>query len=172
MTWLDWLHGLLSPFRDPPVATLFIFIVGILVEVFAGVIQRRLTDVKKVERWRREMARWQRELNRAKSKGDKKQIEKASSMIVSINWRILRETAYKSMLILSIPFLAIFMLLSSFYGRALIAKLPFPFLPVPGFVESVRGANYLTWVGWYILTTYSTGLVIFKALGVRPVVKE
>lgn len=172
MAWFDWLFGLLLPFKDPPAATLFILGIALVVDVVGGFVQKYYIRVGEVTRWTQELTRWQKVLKGAKSKGDKKQIEKASSMILTLNTKILKRTMLRSFVLLGIPFLLVYWTLNFFYGHCLVAKLPFSFISIPGFIEDVGGATYFTWIGWYFFTASSLGIITYKLFGIQPMGRE
>lgn len=172
MGWFDWLFGLLLPFKEPPAATLFILVIALIVNVVGGFVQKYYIRVGEVTRWTRELARWQKMLKSARSKGDKRQIEKASSMILALNTKILKRTMVRSFVLLGAPFLLVYWMLNFFYGHSLVAMLPFSFISIPGFLENIEGATYFTWIGWYFFTATSLGIITYKLFGIQPMGAE
>jgi len=159
--WNALLH-LLAPYSKIPESTLLIVLVALGLSLATNLANRLLVDINKVKTSRQEIAEWKKGFEKARQSGDKKQMEKAmkrQAVITKLQGRMALEQM-KVSAIFFIPFLAIFTLLSQFFGSTIVAYSPFR---LPFLID-----HQLQFVTWYILSSFATSLPIAKILKTSP----
>jgi len=149
---MDFIEFILSPKG----ATIFVFLLSILISLITSTTQRLLTDVKKMAVWRKEVADWTKEYNKAKREANKKEIarlKKKEKYMMDLQkkmmWSSMRPT-----LLFFIPFIIIWqVILIPLYANH----------PVVAYFPGIGGLNV---VYWYMVCSFMSGTLIQKALGI------
>ncbi len=174
---LDFLYGLyhglvaalaaaLGPWRYPPLSTVFIFTLAIILGVASSIVTKMLVDMETLRRYMEEVNAWQKQYIQAMKSGDKKTLAKLKKREPAIK-RMRAEMTRQQMkpfAVTFIPFVFLWWLFNGVFmengAPIMVAHLPFP-LPF-------LGAN-LTFIWWYILSSFSITSLIQKVLNVSTI---
>ena len=157
---------------QPPVATIFILLVGIALNLFSIWATDRFTDVQKTRENMEEIREWQTQFNEARKSMDPYLLEQ----VMAKQQRIMRLNAdmmsarCKPYLIFIIPFFLIFSVLGGMYAYVPVAVIPFHVESVLFFLANwigvtVRGGFGMFYWSWYMLTSMSLGAIMRKFAG-------
>jgi len=156
------LISLLGPYSNIPKSTVLILGIALGLSLATNLVNKFLVDMEKLKQARKDIADWRKELEKARKSGDRKRVERAmkrQAAITKLQGRMALEQM-KVSFVFFVPFLAIFTLLSSFFGASVVAYSPFevPFLM----------GKELQFVSWYILASFATSLPLAKLLKTTP----
>jgi uncharacterized membrane protein (DUF106 family) len=141
---------------------------------FTALVTRKVTDQAKLRRYRQEISDWRKTMVEAqKTKDEKMALEaKRRSKIIQRMQQDVAKQSFKPMLVYIIPFIAIWAILSGFYGGRVVALLPYnigliPVVgPIVGHLVSGGAVFGVTLFGWYLFCNFSFGMMINRILGV------
>jgi len=174
---LDFLYGLyhglvaalaaaLGPWRYPPLATLFIFILAIILGVTSSIVTKMLVDMESLRKYMEEVNAWQKQYIQAMKSEDKKALAKLKKREPAIK-RMQAEMTRQQMkpfAVTFIPFVILWWLFNGVFiengAPIMVARLPFP-LPFLG--------DNLTFFWWYILSSFSVTTLIQKIFNVSTI---
>jgi uncharacterized membrane protein (DUF106 family) len=149
---IDWL-------RQPPYATLFILVLTTAINLVMSYFNKRSMDLDAYRKMMIEGARARKEVMEAMKSGNQRRISKAQNR----QNELLKEQNKASMgrmkltLYVFVPFIIIWNVLNSFFGKTVIAYMPFnaPFFP-----------EELTIGNWYILCSISVNIILSRIAGI------
>ena len=149
---IDWL-------RQPPYATLFILVLTTAINLVMSYFNKRSMDLDAYRKMMIEGARARKEVMEAMKSGNQRRISKAQNR----QNELLKEQNKASMgrmkltLYVFVPFIIIWNVLNSFFGKTVIAYMPFnaPFFP-----------EELTIGNWYILCSISVNVILSRIAGI------
>jgi uncharacterized membrane protein (DUF106 family) len=148
-----------------------------------AILTTKVTDQSKLRRYRKEISEWRKMMQTAQKTGDEKMALEAKrrSRIIQNMQKQVASQSFKPTLIFIIPFFIIFIILSTFYGRAPVAAIPYNLgllQPIPLFGQLIVGytaasppsgyaSTYaLTYIGWYLFCSFSLQAIINRLFGV------
>jgi len=148
-----------------PYSTLFLFSIAVLMSFLTTLVNRLLTDPKKMKAQRKEISEWNKELRLAQRSKDSKAVEKLmkkQKYMMGLQSKTMWQSMKVSLLFL-VPLFLMWSFLGGFYSGRSIAYFPGlgPTLPLPIFNTS------LIW--WYLLCSMLFGTVFQHALGMIEV---
>jgi uncharacterized membrane protein (DUF106 family) len=129
---MDLLAEFVLLIKIPPYSSLLIILISLIISIFSAVATRRLTDQKKLTRYTREIKEFKLiELKALKTK-NKKLLRFVNKNKLKIN-KIQNELLFlriKPQLVLLVPIIVVFFLMSGFFGgtNVVVAVLPFNLL--------------------------------------------
>lgn len=156
--------------RTIPYSTFFVIGVALAVNLVSNIVTKRKVNLEALRRVQREYSHYQKLLREAVRKGDLDRVEKLKRKYKPIQDQMLRLSAerMKASLYYMIPFILIFIWLTSFMGNNPVALSPYPFdLYLVRAVEPVNGAYGMNLVTWYILSSIGLGAVVSRLTGVQ-----
>ncbi len=144
--------------KQPPYATLFILVLTIVINLVMSYANKRSMDLGAYRKMMVESARVRKEVMEAMKSGNQRRISKAQNR----QSEIMKETQkassgrMKLTMYVMIPFLLIWQVLNGFFGKTIIAYMPFnaPFFP-----------DELTIGNWYLLCSLSVNIVLSRIIG-------
>lgn len=146
-----------------PFSTIFILLLAVAITLLTSLANRLLTDPEKSKAWRREIAEWNSELRKAKRSGDKKRVEKLmkkQQYILKLQSKMMWQSM-KVMMLLFIPLIFMWQILSGDYGLTSIAYFPGigPTIPLP----LLGNISSLFW--WYMLCSFLFSTIFSHLFG-------
>jgi uncharacterized membrane protein (DUF106 family) len=175
----------------PPGSAVFIFLLTLATTTITAFATTKLTDQPKLRRYRKEISEWRKMMQTAQKTGDEKlalEVRRRSKIIQNMQKQVSSQSI-KPTLIFIVPFLAIFVILSAFYGRIPVAAIPYnlgALEPIPLLGQMIFGytsaevptdpstwvrtfgdSTYgLTYIGWYLFCSYALQSIINRLFGV------
>ena len=167
----------------PPGSAIFIFLLTVAMISTTAFVTTKVTDQAKLRRYRREIADWNKMRQQAQKTGDEKlalEVRRRSKIIQNMQKQVSSQSIKPSLIFL-VPFLAIFIVLSAFYGRAPVAAIPYNMgglgvIPLFGqlivaytmaAIQTGHASTYvLSYLGWYLICSFSLQAVINRLFGV------
>jgi uncharacterized membrane protein (DUF106 family) len=164
----------------PPISTLFILGLSILLSIVISVVSRFVMDLDKINRYQKEIQLWNKakaEAQRTANKRLYRKVKRKEKYIQKIQTKVMTER-FKPMMFYIIPFFALFWILNGFYNGYLplvagetaryVVILPFSF-PVEWFGKNLGAENlmYLPFVWWYAMTSFAFGAIIQRLFGLQ-----
>lgn len=175
----------------PPGSAVFIFLLTLTTTTITAFATTKLTDQPKLRRYRKEISEWRKMMQTAQKTGDEKlalEVRRRSKIIQNMQKQVSSQSIKPSLIFL-VPFLAIFFILSAFYGRIPVAAIPYNLgmlqqIPLLGqlifgytsaevptdpstWVRTFGDSTYgLTYIGWYLFCSYALQAIINRLFGV------
>ena len=144
--------------KQPPWATLFILLLTLVINVVMSYANKRSMDLPAYRKMMVGSARARKELMAAMKTGNQRRISQAQNKQNELMKEQQKASTgrMKLTLYVMIPFLLIWNVLNSFFGKAIIAYMPFnaPFFP-----------EELTIGNWYLLCSISVNIVLSRIIG-------
>lgn len=144
--------------QQPPYATLFILGLTLVINLVMSYANKRSMDLDANRKMMVGSARARKELMEAMKTGNQRRIAKAQSKQNELlkEQREASSGRMKLTMYVMIPFLLIWQVLNGFFGRTIIAYMPFnaPFFP-----------EELTIGNWYLLCSISVNIVLSRIIG-------
>lgn len=157
--------GLLDTLLTPPYSTFFILGLSFTLGMVTSQVQRRFVDLQKVREVRTHMGDLRKQMFDARKKGDKKthaKLQKRQSAIMKDSSKVMGQQM-RVMLMTSLPFLAVFWILNTFFQTTVVAMAPFPFpygaLTASEACPECNGMQLPFWV-WYFLSSIAINMPI------------
>ena len=170
--WADFLQSiaaLLTPVGSMPLSAPFVAIVSVLVALLTTWATKRFTDVDQANADMEEIKAWQTKFNEARKEGNQELLEECMAdqgRIMKMQGNMM-SSRMKPLCLTWIPILAVFAVLSTLFGDTPVAILPFHVTFLEGIIgTNVEGGFGLNFIGWYMLTGMSLGMMLRKFLGI------
>lgn len=144
--------------QQPPMATVFILVLSATISLVTSLANRRVIDLDEYKNMMIESSHVRQELVAAMKSGNQRRISKAQNKqqeLMKAQSKMSMDRM-KIMLFFMIPFLLIWQFLGNFFGKTIIAYMPFN-APLFG--------TKLTIGNWYILCSIATNIIISRVLG-------
>lgn len=158
--------------------SLVILAISISLSTASSLLSRKIMDVKRLARYSKEIKKFKDLEKQVRQSGDKKEgirLKRKQKYIEKITRTVMWQR-FKPMLIYFVPFMILFIFLSSTFGNTTCAMFPFNILEVPllsMFIRSPVGVATLplglplNYVSWYIISSFGFTTIIQKVLGLR-----
>ena len=144
--------------KQPPYATLFILLLTLVINVVMSYANKRSMDLPAYRKMMVGSARARKELMAAMKTGNQRRISQAQTKQNELMKEQQKASSgrMKLTMYVMIPFLLIWQVLNGFFGRTIIAFMPFnaPFFP-----------EELTIGNWYLLCSISVNIVLSRIIG-------
>ena len=144
--------------QQPPYATLFILVLPLVTNLLTSYINKRSMDLVAYRKMMIGSTRARKELMEALKTGNQRRISRAQTKQNELLKEQQKASSgrMKLTLYVMIPFLLIWQVLNSFFGKTIIAYMPFnpPFFP-----------EELTIGNWYFLCSISVNIVLSRIIG-------
>ncbi len=128
-----------------------IAVISIALAIMSALVRKAVLDMKKLKQMKEEMKEQQRIMKEATKSGDTKKMQKAQEHLMKLTMENMKYS-FKPMLITFIPFIIIFYWLQGQYTSV-------------GTVATILGFD-LGWLGWYLVTSIISSLIINKILNI------
>jgi len=151
----------LQPYSAIPASTLMTLAIAGTLAVISTAANRLLVDVKHVAQVTREVNAWRKEFEKARKSNDKQllaKVTKKQQAMMKLQSRVAFDRMKVSFVFI-LPFWAVWIVLSSFFGEHVVAFSP---IQIP-FV----GTN-LTFFYWYLICSFTISLPLTRISGVNP----
>jgi len=155
------LMAALQPYSAIPASTLMTLAIAGTLAVISTAANRLLVDVKHVAQVTREVNAWRKEFEKARKSNDKQllaKVTKKQQAMMKLQSRVAFDRMKVSFVFI-LPFWAVWIVLSSFFGEHVVAFSP---IQIP-FV----GTN-LTFFYWYLICSFTFSLPLTRISGVNP----
>ncbi len=154
--------------------------ISILLAVITSLVNKRLLDIPRLRKMTAEVQGWSSEYFKAQRAKDTKALEKLNKKkeyIDKMRGQMMSQQ-FRPTLFFAVPLLGLFYLLNTFYGRIVVALLPFePFAPFNVWAGHLVGNLCMTGTAagtgqscapfylWYLICSISSYQVIQRLLG-------
>ncbi len=125
--------------------------ISIALAIMSALVRKAVLDMKKLKQMKEEMKEQQRIMKEATKSGDTKKMQKAQEHLMKLTMENMKYS-FKPMLITFIPFIIIFYWLQGQYSSV-------------GTVATIFSFD-LGWLGWYLVISVISSLIINKILNV------
>lgn len=164
--------SLLAPYSNIPDSTLLILGIASSLALITNSANKFLVDVERIRSVTREVASWRAEMNKAKKANDKQalaKVMKRQQTIMQLQSKVMWDRMKVSFIFL-LPFWGIFILLSGFFKKTVVALSPFaiPYLLYSHEPDPIYGSVQLAYVSWYVICSFAISLPLSRLLGVYP----
>jgi uncharacterized membrane protein (DUF106 family) len=154
---------------QPPIATLLIVGLALMVNVISSVVRKRFTDIESTKRIQKEVKEFNTELRKAimsKDKATEAKLRKKQKKMNEMQMKMMSSNMKTSMYFM-LPFMGIWWILISFFGYdQIMASAP---LDLPLLDPSVPGwftwSNELNFFWWYFFCSITFSGFVMKLLG-------
>ena len=159
---IDLLSGItavdLSFLQQPPMSTIFILLFSATVNLLMGLVSRRNLNLDEYRRTMTESQQAQKELMAAMRSGNQRRISRAQRRQQEASQAQMKISSdrMKASLFFMIPLLLGWQVLGNFFGKGIIAYVPFD--------APLLGAT-LSMFNWYLLCSFATNIVFQRVLG-------
>jgi uncharacterized membrane protein (DUF106 family) len=144
--------------QQPPYATLFILLLTLAINIVMSYANKRSMDLDAYRNMMVESARARKELMEAMKTGNQRRISKAQTRQNELMKAQQKASSgrMKLTMYVMIPFILIWQVLNGFFGKTIIAYMPFnaPFFP-----------EELTIGNWYLLCSLSVNIILSRIIG-------
>lgn len=156
-----WLKNILSPVLILPNSSLFIFVLTFCLVLFVMIVNRMVTDIKKLKTYDLEIKKHTRDLKEAKEINNKTALRKLKREEVRLKQlrAYVSKQRLKATFVTIIPIMAIYVIISFIYYGQPAAIFPFD-LPLFG--------RTIPFSIWYLLCYLTMYLPLSKLFGVSP----
>ncbi len=163
------LYQFLPP--TPPVSTIFVVSISIILSICISALTRYLVDLEKVNRYMKEINAWRKDMEKAKKTADRRlfrKVKRKQKYIERLQQKVMGER-FKPMLFYLVPLMLLFFVLNGFYGQNYVAVLPFK-IPFTWFGPqddpSSSATDKLFFIWWYFLGSLSFGSIVQRLFGI------
>lgn len=152
--------------KNPPVATLLIAGLAILVNILTSLVRKRFTNIERSRRTQKEVKEFNSDLRNAimsKDKAKEEKLRKKQKSINEMQMKMFSENMRAS-IIFMLPFFAVWSILTGYFGYEVImaySPLDLPLLGGSGIIFSKE----LNFFWWYFLSSMTFNGVLSKILG-------
>ncbi|MEE9585765.1 MAG: EMC3/TMCO1 family protein [Nitrososphaerales archaeon] len=156
----------ISSLTQPPLATLLIAGLALLVNIVSSVVRKRFTDIEHMKRVQKEVREFNTELRKAitsKDKAKEAKLKKKKKKMNEMQMKMMSQNMKTSMYFM-LPFFGIWYLLIGFFGYETImayAPAALPLFSGGGIVFS----SELNFFWWYFLSSITFSGIVMKLLG-------
>lgn len=144
--------------QQPPMATIFILVLSATISLATSIANRRVIDLEEYKKMMIESSHVRQEMMTATKSGNQRRISRAQNRqqeLMKAQSKMSMDRM-KTMLFFMIPFLLIWQFLGSFFGKTIIAYMPF---------SAPFWGSELTIGNWYILCSIASNIIISRVLG-------
>jgi len=144
--------------RQPPFAPIFILVLTLVVNIVMSYANKRSMDLPAYRKMMVESSRARKELMDAMKTGNQRRISQAQNKQNDLMKEQQKASSgrMKLTLYVMIPFILIWQVLNSFFGKTIVAYMPFK---VPFFPEKLFIGN------WYLLCSISVNIILSRIIG-------
>lgn len=172
---LSYMYEILAPVKTPPYSTIFVFAVASLVVISSTVLTYLFVDVKKLQRYQKELSEFNKMRLKALRSGDERLMTKVKRLQPAMNKKQaeLMKMRFKPMSVTFIPLTIMFLVLNGFYYGSPVAYIPLDLsalIPIIGgwLGTKIDGLFGIWFVHYYILVAFSISSVLNKIAGLAP----
>ena len=144
--------------QQPPWATLFILVLTLGINLVMSYANKRSMDLDAYRNMMIESARARKEVMEAMKSGNQRRISKAQNRQSELMKEQQKASSgrMKLTMYVFIPFILIWQVLNGFFGKTIVAYMPFnaPFFP-----------DELTIGNWYLLCSFSVNIILSRIIG-------
>lgn len=151
----------LQPYHEIPASTLLIIGIAGALALVSTASNRLLVDVKRVASVTKEVAAWRKEFEKAKKSKDKQllgKVTKKQQAMMKLQSQVAFDRMKVSFLFI-IPFYVVWIVLSGFFGEAIVAFSPIQ-IPFAG--------DKLAFFYWYLICSFTISLPLTRIFGINP----
>ena len=152
---------------EPPMATLLIAGLAVLVNVVSSLVRKRFTDIEQTKRIQKEVRDFNTELRQAilsKNKEKEAKLKKRQSKMNEMQMKMMSQNMKTSMIFM-LPFFGVWWLIVAFFGYETIVAFAPVTLPLLSSGGSLVFSNGLNFFWWYFLSSIAFSGIIMKILG-------
>ncbi len=144
--------------KQPPMSTVFILALSAVINLIMSLVNRRTVNLVEYRRMMEESHHAQRELMAAMRSGNQRRISRAQRRQQEVSQAQLKMSGdrMKTTLFFMVPLLLLWPVLGNFFGRGIIAYMPF---------DAPLFGTKLNLVNWYFLCSISTNILFQRVLG-------
>jgi uncharacterized membrane protein (DUF106 family) len=144
--------------KQPPYATLFILVLTLMVNMIMSYANKRTMDLPAYRKMMVDSSWARKELMEAMKTGNQRRISKAQTKQNELMKAQQKASSgrMKLTLYVMVPFILIWQVLNGFFGKTIIAFMPFN---APFFPEELTTSN------WYLLCSISVNIVLSRIIG-------
>lgn len=167
-------------FANAPYYLTSLVILGISLSLstLSSLLSRKIMDVKRLARYSKEIKKFkdlEKQVKESRDKKDTIKLKRKQKYIEKITRTVMWQR-FKPMLIYFVPFMLLFIFLSSTFGNTTCAMFPFNIMEVPllnMFIRTPYGIATLplglplNYVSWYIISSFGFTTIVQKSLGLR-----
>lgn len=153
--------AMLQPYHSIPESTLLTLAVAGGLAVVSTAANRFLVDVKRAAAVTKEVNAWRKEFEKARKSNDKQllaKLTKKQQAMMKLQSRVAFDRMKVSFIFI-IPFWIIWIIMSGFFGGAVVALSP---IPIP-----FAGTN-LQFFYWYLICSFTLSLPLSRLFGINP----
>ncbi len=158
---------MLSGLTQPPMATLLIAALAVLVNVVSSLVRKRFTDIEQTKRIQKEVREFNTELRQAilsKDKAKEEKLKKRQSKMNEMQMKMMSQNMKTSMIFM-LPFLGVWWVIVAFFGyETIVANAPVA-LPLLSSSGSLVFSSELNFFWWYFLASIAFSSIVMKLLG-------
>jgi uncharacterized membrane protein (DUF106 family) len=158
---------MMSILTQPPMATLLITGLAVLVNVVSSLFRKRFTDIEQTKRIQKEVREFNTELRQAilsKDKAKEEKLKKKQSKMNEMQMKMMSQNMKTSMLFM-LPFFGVWWIVVAFFGyETTVAYAPLT-LPLLSTGASIIFSSELNFFWWYFLSSVAFSSIIMKLLG-------
>ncbi len=159
---------LVSTFTQPPIATLLIAGLALMVNLISSLVRKRFTDIEKTKRIQKEVKEFNSELRKAMMSKDKEKetkLKKRQKKMNEMQMKMMTQNLRTSMYFM-LPFFGVWWILIGAFGyETIMAHSP---LAIPLLASNPFGIIYsveLNFFWWYFISSISFNGIISKITG-------
>jgi uncharacterized membrane protein (DUF106 family) len=159
---MDLLYSLVAAdfnfLKHPPIATVFILLLSATINLIMSLANRRTLNLAEYRRIMEESHHVRQELMAAMRSDNKRRIDRAQRRQQEVSQAQMKISGdrMKTMVFFMIPLLIFWPVLNRFFGRDIIAFMPFD--------APLLGTN-LNMINWYFLCSITTNIIFQRVLG-------
>jgi len=157
LQWLvEVLRAALGSLVEKPYVVITVLLLCVFIQLMTSLVYRKLTDVKKLMRYQKEIAEWQSQYMRAVKSNDRKALEKLNRRkrrIEQLQMEVFKATM-KAWIVLFFPLLALWNLFNRVIATNQVA-----YLPLLG--------RWLDFNAWYFIAILAISFIFQRFLGIR-----
>lgn len=148
----------LTMFQEPPLATLAIMAISLILGTTTSLISLRSMDLEKYRKLTIESTKARREVMKATRSGNQRRIDKAQKR----QDEMMQEQSKMSMnrmrssMLFTIPMVLVWPSFGRFFGGTVIAYFPFDFPRIP---------REFTFIQWYLLCSFTMNILLNRIFG-------
>ncbi len=156
-----------SALTEPPMATLLIAGLAVLVNVVSSLFRKRFTNIEQTKRIQKEVREFNTELRQAilsKDKEKEAKLKKRQSKMNEMQMKMMSQNMKTSMLFM-LPFFGVWWLIVAFFGYTTIVAFAPVALPLLSSGGALVLSSELNFFWWYFLSSIAFSGIIMKLLG-------
>jgi uncharacterized membrane protein (DUF106 family) len=148
----------LARFQEPPMATLAIAGISLILAITTSIIGMRSMDLETYKKLTIESNKARREAIEATRSGNQRRIDRAQKRQAELMQQQSKISMdrMRSSMIFTIPMILVWPSLGRFFGGTIVAYFPFDFPYIP---------REFTFIQWYILCSFTLNILLNRILG-------